>query len=349
MKVHNTTVVIGAQYGSEGKGVVVHRMALDNKYDAFVRVGGPNAGHSFIHRCERYTVQSVPVGFVDPDALLILGAGAVINPRVLQREVEMLESRGFNIRDRLHIDRNAALILPQHEDEEGHTKGELHQRIGSTGEGVGAARRCRIRRHPGVAPLVKHRQAGLDTLGTVGDTAHLLSRMDHILLEGTQGVGLSLIHGPWPYTTSADTGAAQLCADAGIGPSRVGKVMLVARTYPIRVGGNSGPLENEMDWDYFSEKLGRPTIERTTVTKKVRRIGAWDWDLFKRAVMLNGPMVDIALTFLDYLNPEDEFVQQYNGLSETSRDFIEKLAEYGPIRYIGTGMHERRGWTCVRL
>jgi adenylosuccinate synthase len=184
--------VVGAQYGSEGKGVVVHKLATERPFDLHVRTGGPNAGHSFVHEGKPYTVQCIPVGFVDRNSRLILGAGAVINPRILQREIVELERQGFEIRNRLFIDQNATVLSVQDEEAEGHTKGELHARIGSTGEGVGSARMRRIERVG--SRLVRQNIDYFTNFGTILDTTELIYQFvrRNILLEGTQGSGLSL-------------------------------------------------------------------------------------------------------------------------------------------------------------
>lgn len=350
MNTGKITVVVGAQFGSEGKGVVVHRMTQRRHYTHHVRVGGPNAGHSFIHEGEPYVVQAIPCGFVDRDSLLVLGAGAVINPRVLEREIQHLESRGWDIRGRLYIDHNATVLTERNELDEGHTKGEIHQRIGSTGEGVGAARMSRLARKTDERVLVSQRSEEFQGM-IICDTAPMINlKHADVLLEGTQGSGLSLTHGPWPYCTSADTNASQICADCGVSPLAVDEVVLVARTLPIRVAGNSGPLLGQMAWSQLSQRLGKDVEERTTVTKKVRRIGEWDDNLFARAVMLNRP-TSVAITFLDYLNPKDEFVQSRDMLSTESLGFIANLERDFDVKVevAGTGVHSRLGWTHVEF
>lgn len=299
------TAVVGAQYGSEGKGNIVKAMAY--QYDVHVRTGAPNAGHTIWYEGQQWKMRSVPCGWVNPSAKLIIGAGALIDIELLTDEVESLEAEGYSILDRLLIDRYAGIILPGHQRYENGVDGEAHRRIGSTGEGVGPCRMAKIGRTTvDVPPFYEYLRA-CDTMKDpfiICDTTRWLRSAwkvgQSILLEGTQGSGLSLTHGPWPYCTSNDTNAAQLCADAGIPPQHVTDVVLVARTFPIRVAGNSGPLYKETT---FQELGVHP--EQTTVTGKTRRIGQWDMGLLARAVVLNDP-TEIALTFCDYLGDKAE-------------------------------------------
>lgn len=337
------TAVIGAQYGSEGKGVVVNHIAKN--FDVHVRVGGSNAGHSFVHNGIIYKMQMIPCGWTNPNATLIIGRGALISMDVLKREYDQLRALDPTIEARLLVDHMAAVVDPILHNE-GHVGGELNMRIGSTGEGIGAARIARIQRD---RERIKHfyQVAGLYGLEHLvhEDTPHLIRHIGtNVLLEGTQGVGLSLIHGPWPYVTSSDVGAAQLCSDAGVPPQAVTDVLMVCRTYPIRVAGNSGPLANELTWAEMSERLGRPVSEQTTVTKLTRRVGMWDSNLIRRTVVLNAP-TQAAMMFLDYLDPKQE---GQTHLTEASIRWIrgfEKAFDV-PVRYAGVG---GEGWKVIDL
>lgn len=342
--------VVGAQYGSEGKGVIVAKIA--NNYDIHVRTGGPNAGHTFMHKDKKFVMQTVPCGWVNPEARLILGAGALISLDNLFNEIEAIRQVDPSIVERLMIDANAGVITDLHHDEEGGIEGDIHKRIGSTGKGVGAARRDRVMRDPEKLPRIKD----IDFRGTPvtpgmikEDTAMWMNKSidngGRVLLEGTQGQGLDLIHGPWPFVTSNGCSAAQLLADAGIGATRLTDVLLVARTFPIRVAGNSGPMEGEVDWDYISERVGYTVTEKTTVTKKVRRIAKWDDALFARSVALNDA-THVALTFMDYLNPVDEGKTSWASLSPASREFVEFVEiKFGVrVNMIGTG---GLGWNVI--
>lgn len=336
----NILAIIGAQYGSEGKGAIVSYLA--NDYDVHVRVGGPNAGHTIFHEGTKYKMQIIPCGWTNPNAWLMIGRGAIVNMDLLMEEIATLEKVFPKIRNRILIDKYAGILSKDFVDEEGHTSGELNQRIGSTGEGVGAARIARIKRDPSKFKRMIDVAENYQIRNMLHDTVLLMNRLNqsgaNILLEGTQGSGLSLIHGPWPYVTSADTNAGQLIADCGISPRAVNKILLVARTFPIRVAGNSGPLAGEITWEQMSERLGKDVVEHTTVTKKVRRIGSWDPDLVYQAVTINRP-TSIALTFLDYLEPKDEGKTNYGELSNQSLRFIDYLeTDFGvPVSLIKTG------------
>lgn len=337
-------IVVGGQYGSESKGNFASHIA--NEYDIFVRVGGPNAGHSFYYGDEKIVVQSLPCGWTNPDAWLVIGAGAVVSPEILLDEVERFSVFMPSIKSRLIVDGGATVLSHNEHMTEGGVDGELHKRIGSTGEGVGAARLGRIHRDPERFKLARDveslkRYVVENTHKVLTDS---IKTGKSVLIEGTQGSGLSLIHGPWPYCTTADTNASGIIADTGLAPTLVTGTMLVVRTYPIRVAGTSGPMRGEISWDILSSRLGKPVHEKTTVTKKTRRVSEWDSELFRKSVSLNQP-TSIALGFLDYVNPADEGKTDYNALSSESLHFIEMVEEEAeiemgrrvPVTMLGTG------------
>lgn len=333
--------VVGAQFGSEGKGVIVNRIA--DRYKIHVRVGGPNAGHSFYHKGNLYKMQVVPCGWTNPDALLVLGRGALINVEKLVEEIETIRLVDPKITERVFIDDKAGHLSPSFEAQEGGVDGEAHRRIGSTGKGVGPAREARIQRDPAWFSLMRDADVP-DMVKSMlcPDTDELLqdemSDGNNVLLEGTQGAGLSLIHGPWPYVTSADTNSGQFSADLGLPPRFINRCLLVARTYPIRVAGNSGPMFNEISWEEISDKMGRPTEERTTVTNKVRRIGLWDPNMFRRACRWNAP-TSVALTFMDYFSRLDEGKTSYDDLTDDAKKFTRYVEGQAgaPVSLVGTG------------
>lgn len=314
-------VVVGGQYGSEAKGHVTAQiikrelLAKDNDDIINVRVAGPNAGHTVYDAAgNKFAFRQVPVGAVLGNVSSVIAAGSEIDPEVLLAEIDLMVSKGHPAR--LYVDENATIIEDFHKRAE--ADGEMVTRLGSTAKGIGAARADRIWR---LAKRVKDDEAlvaELDRRGVfVSDTVDLLAywaTLDRvfIIVEGTQGYGLGLHLDAYPQVTSSDARAIDFLAMAGISPWQHGidstTVVIAARVFPIRVAGNSGPMAEETTW----EELGLPE-ERTTVTQKVRRVGHWDPELIRRAVLANGganqsqdrtPSVVVALTMIDQLIPE---------------------------------------------
>lgn len=324
--------LVGAQYGSEGKGHVAAHLLRSGDYDACVRVGGPNAGHTFHHQGLKFVSRSLPIGWVDPDTVLYIGPGAVVNPDLLRQEVEEVEQAGFHVKDRLYVDHRAAVVTTAQEHYEGGVDGDGHRRIGSTGEGVGMCRMARINRNA----FLFGDQWEYRTMGEiegmpwrVRDVSEMLAAHQRIMVEGTQGSGLSLTLGPWPYCTSADTNAAQLLSDCGIAPGRFDHTVLVARMNPIRVAGKSGPLDGETSW----EALGvEPEV--TTVTKKVRRVGMWDPVQLAEAVRVNSPAY-LVVMFADYQWPELKGKETF--------DDVPPVVVDGILRWV---VHQERALGC---
>lgn len=360
--------VIGAQYGSEGKGNTVAKIA--NRYGVHVRVGGPNAGHSFKANGQLFKMQSIPCGWVNPGATLILGRGMLISVEQLAEEFALVGKMDPTIVDRLKIDTKAGILSAWHHNMAGGTHGEAHRLYGSTGEGVGVARASRITDrkiaverkgplggfyHAGDLPMdqvprdFRDAWSQMLTHDTPGVIEEFREGGTHILLEGTQGSGLSLIHGPWPYVSNHDSNAGQLAADVGIPPRFVNRCLLVMRTLPIRVAGNSGPMQGELTWEQVSERVGKPVIEQTTVTKKTRRISEWDERIVAEAVKLNAP-TSIAINFVDYLSPEDEGKTEAADFSDKTWAFINyvhNLTLNTPVLLAGTGGD--LDWNVVKI
>lgn len=298
--------IIGAQYGSEGKGVVA--AALASRFGAAVRVGGPNAGHSFRipsdtdEGYQTYKMRGVPCAWVNPECFLAIGAGAVVDPDLLARELA-----GLPPDVRVYVDNRAAVVT--HDDAAAERSAGMVEAIGSTTEGVGIARSRKLSRRGDIARIVgEYEGPWPDRAYRVDKVADDLWEMDRsgvpIMLEGTQGMGLSIDHGTeYPFLTSSNVSAASLADQAGLPTSSVEHVFLVARTLPIRVHGNSGPMWDELQWDEVLSYSSAKEPERTTVTNKVRRIGRWDDALFDNAVRRNGPC-GVFLMFADYLEPE---------------------------------------------
>lgn len=290
-------VVVGGQFGSEGKGAITAALARKATQPlGVIRVGGSNAGHTVWDDDDNvWKLRHIPTpAVVCKGAKLLLGPGSEVDGTVLAQEIKTLEEAGFDILDRLTVDQSATMILPEYSLIE--TAGGLVDRIGSTGKGVGAARAARIMREA-------------ITFGGLGDTKHVIDQIlwagGTVLVEGTQGYGLGLHTEYYPQCTSSDCDAAAMMAMAGVVPwhpySDQLEIWIVFRSLPIRVAGNSGPLENETSWG----ALNLPE-EFTTVTKKVRRVGEWDADLATKALAANGgpgEKVKMVLTGLDLIVP----------------------------------------------
>lgn len=336
------TVLVGGQYGSEGKGAVAAHVA--NKYDVHVRVGSPNAGHTIWWSGDKHVMQSIPCGWINPNANIVIGRGALLNMKQLMKELVHILRYYPTFLDRLIIDGEAGILDEKFHEQEGGTEGEMHRRIGSTGEGVGPARVARINRDPSEFRQFKDvaKEYGLEKCIYENTPKYIAKAQNaglNILIEGTQGSALSLLHSHWPYCTSIDTNAAGIISEVGIAPSRVTDVLMVCRTYPIRVAGNSGPMKNEITWEELNRRVGGGVkAEKTTVTHKTRRIAEWDDELFEQACVLNCP-TSIALTFADYVDPVIRDCSD-RGVVVNSKPLKQFLAEHkleGRVDLIGTG------------
>jgi adenylosuccinate synthase len=336
--------VVGGQYGSEAKGAVCGYLGRTDyergDQHAAVRVAGPNAGHSVVDPSgHKWALRQVPVAAVTHrEARLYIAAGSEIDLDVLLGEVNALDQAGYEVSERLMIDWQATMVMPHHRQAE--TNADLTAKIGSTGKGIGAARAERIMRKAGIVNDIR-----LDPQLEVGDTAMALIdelvNDTHVVIEGTQGYGLGLHAGHYPQTTSSDCRAIDMLAMAGISPWApwVGydefDVWVVLRTFPIRVAGNSGPMKHELTWD----QVGQPE-EHTTVTQKVRRVGEWDADLAREAIMRNGgENCSVALMMVDYVFPELAGHFSREALEPHHYDWLaNKEREIGAqIHLLGTG------------
>lgn len=331
----NVDAIVGGFYGSEGKGGVVARIAPE--YDVLIRVGGPNAGHTVVKDGNRHCFYHVPSGALHNErATLVLGPGANIHLPTLFKEVEAAESLGVDIKSRLCIDPQANIIT----EEDRTAEADVVASVGSTGQGVGRA----------TAGRILQRGLGRTLARDCGELKPMLLRSLSIyeqayrsgarmLLEGTQGTGLSLYHGPYPYTTSRDTTISGTAGEAGIAATRIDQAIVVLRSYVIRVaspeGGTSGPMYKELEWEDVAKTAGvdGPTLrerERTSTTKRLRRVGLFDWTLMSKALLLNGA-TSLALTFADYLDPANAEATSWDELVPGTRDFIRRIEAFGSV------------------
>ena len=346
-------VVYGGQWGSEGKGQVLAAITRDTLARPHaeivgygVRVGGPNAGHTVRAKDGgMVNIQSIPsMCYAHPDEITpVIGAGGMVNPHVLQNEIAMLRDQGFT--GKVLVDPNTMVVQQKHiaEEHEAH----LDEHIGSTREGVGAALAEKIRRQPGVITIGNwhHPPSSLCEHIEVVDTVRLLNDAEvPIFVEGTQGYLLSIhTSGYYPFCTSRECGPEGILADVGLTPRafRNPEIVGVFRTFPIRVGGNSGGLPNEVDWVYMAQHHGVTTPERTTVTNRIRRIAKWDIETVIRVVRETRPTC-LAITFLDYLFPHTQYVRDQRGLmghAQDAWDWIQEVEEATgtSVRYVSTG------------
>ena len=335
------TIVVGGQFGSEGKGKVALELVRRASHEGavtVVRVGGANSGHTgYSSRGKRFALRQLPAGSIDRDVDVVFPAGFYLDLEVLRSEIAALKFP----EGRIFISENAQIVTEEHKRWE--ADGSLIAAIGSTGSGVGGAVIARVARGAKNIPL--HSVSALeartwaDLPGTVCDTTNLLraktDRGERIIVEGSQGFGLSLLDGGfWPKATSRTTTAAGALAETGLSPLDVDDVTLVIRSFPIRVAGDSGPLKDETTWEDIAKLTDRNADdlrEYTTVTRKLRRVGQFDLGLVRRAIQANKP-TRLVMNHLDYLgapydlaNPESrvrEFITSVEGGLGRSIDWL---------------------------
>jgi adenylosuccinate synthase len=344
-------VLVGGQWGSEGKGHIVSHLAPE--YSVLLRVGGPNAGHKvYLDAGKIHSFYHLPSGTLHaPESDLVLGPGAVLYVPKLMKEIADASVTS----DRLFIDPQAMIIEEADQKFEHRT---LRNSIASTAQGVGVATARKVMRnkYPGGPPVRLARDIP-ELQPFIKPTRQVLDRAfrdgKRVFLEGTQGTGLSLHHGEYEWVTSRDTTVSGCLADAGIAPSRVRRVIMVCRTYPIRVqnpdrkGSTSGPMGLEITYDELSSRSGIPVselrgTETTTTTGRQRRIAEFNWALLRQSSALNGP-TDIALSFADYLSSENRNARRYEQLTSQTIEFIEEVERVAsaPVSLISTKFEKR--------
>ena len=328
-------VVVGAQWGDEGKGKIV------DIYSPFAELvvrfaGGANAGHTLVVKGEKLILRLIPSGILHDNAICMIGQGTVIDPNDVLGEIEALGKRGVTLKGRLFVSERAHVVLPQHKLVDG-----LRERgknaIGTTKRGIGptyqdkAARRgVRIgnladkeglrkkvqRNIDGWTPEIRAAEEALPNVDEIVEQYHSMGQRlapfiadtttmladdlkagKNILLEGAQGTLLDIDHGTYPFVTSSSAVAGGACAGAGIGPSRIDRVVGIAKAYTTRVGG--GPFPTELD-DAIGKHLQDTGTEFGSVTGRPRRCGWLDLVVLRHAVNVNG-LDEIALTKLDVL------------------------------------------------
>ena len=320
-----STVVVGGFFGDEGKGKIISYLAKKDNPTIVVRGGaGPNAGHTIKDSNTTYKVRMLPSGFLNKNARVMIGPGVVVDPQVFLKEIQE-----FGVSGRAFMDNHCGIIEQNHLDQD--SKGRLKEKIGSTGSGTGPANAERAMRTLKMAKDVESLSSYIKDVPDEINSA--LKNKEEILVEETQGTHLSLWHGTYPFVTSKDVTAAGICADVGLGPKSVNEVLVVFKAYLTRVG--TGPMPGELGAEE-TEKKG--WAEFGTVTGRPRRAAEFDFNLARRAVMLNSA-TQIAITKLDVRFPECSGVKSMNELSSDAKSFIKNIEEKleVPVTLIGTG------------
>ena len=340
------SVIVGGQFGSEGKGkVALEWVRRDPTISIAIRPGGTNSGHTGYTKDGRaLTLRQLPAAAIDGNVKVVLPAGSYIDVELLEAEIKRV---GLGKND-LHIDPRAHVIRNEHIQWE--QTSQLVDSIGSTGSGTGAAVLSRLARYapsfPSGTPASETPDLEKYLVDTSALIAHALQKEERVLIEGTQGFGLSPIHGDaWPKCTSRDTTAASFLSEAGISPLDVDQVVLVVRCHPIRVAGRSGPLIGETTWDQIAAQAGTFTDlrEYTSVTKKVRRVGFFDPELVQRAIRVNAPTA-IVLNHLDYIDAE---MYGQGTLTSKAKEFIHHVEQSigHSVSFFGTDERTIHAWS----
>jgi adenylosuccinate synthase len=343
------TVVVGAQWGDEGKAKVIDLLAADHSYVVRYQ-GGHNAGHTVVVGDEKYALQLVPSGVLYPHIVPVIGNGVVVDLPTLFTEIDTLEGRGISCA-KLRVSSQAHLIFPWHQTLDAlfeQVRGD--SRIGTTLKGIGPAYADKARREgiragevldPGAfaasvksgavahnieivalggealdvdALVAQFAELGARLAPYVTDTVDLLHTAldaeDNLLLEGAQATFLDLDHGTYPFVTSSNPTAGGACVGTGIGPRYLDRIVGITKAYTTRVG--SGPFPTEL-LDETGDKLVDIGREFGTVTGRRRRTGWLDCVMLRKAVRLNS-LTELALTKLDVLDtfPEIKVCTEYD-------------------------------------
>jgi adenylosuccinate synthase len=330
-------VLLGAQWGDEGKGKVVDVIAPH--YDIIARFqGGPNAGHTLIFEGRKHVLHTIPSGVFRAGTINLVGNGVVIDPVIFLKEIQALKAAGVDVRDNLLISRRAHLILPTHRALDAASEAEKgSSKIGSTLKGIGPTYmdktgrnglrvgdlelpdfmdryRTLVKKHErllalydraGATPEAENEWlAAVEVLRTMPlvDSEHYLDQAlrsgKRILAEGAQGTLLDIDFGTYPFVTSSNTISAGACTGLGIAPNRIGKVVGIFKAYCTRVG--SGPFPTELN-DATGERIRQVGHEFGSTTGRARRCGWLDLPALHYAVMING-VTELAMMKADVLN-----------------------------------------------
>ncbi|HJA85702.1 MAG TPA: adenylosuccinate synthase [Candidatus Bacteroides avicola] len=317
-------VLLGLQWGDEGKGKVVD--VLTPRYDVVARFqGGPNAGHTLEFAGQKYVLRSIPSGIFQGDKVNLIGNGVVLDPALFKAEAEALEASGHPLKERLHISKKAHLILPTHRLlDAAYEMAKGDAKVGTTGKGIGPTYTDKVSRnglrvgdilHNFEAKYEAAKKRHIDILKSLDygpydlegmekawlegieylkqfhlvDSEHEVNRLldegKSVLCEGAQGTMLDVDFGSYPFVTSSNTICAGACTGLGVAPNKIGEVYGIFKAYCTRVG--AGPFPTEL-FDETGEKMCALGHEYGAVTGRKRRCGWIDLVALKYAVMVDG-------------------------------------------------------------
>ena len=334
-------VIVGTQWGDEGKGKIVHLMT--DRFDIVARYqGGHNAGHTVTIHEEKYVLHLIPSGILHPEKVCVIGNGVVVDPAALEEELKMLKD--FQLNDRLLISNRSHLIMPYHRAVEAAEENRLAERqIGTTSRGIGPCYEDKVGRRGirlgdlsdpelfkakletnvalkneiltnvyKVEPLdpgqiyVSYMKMAPKILSFMTDTAEYLNGAirsgKSILFEGAQGTLLDVDHGTYPYVTSSNATAGGACIGTGVAPSGIDGIIGIAKAYTTRVGG--GPFPTELT-DKTGEHIQSKGDEFGASTGRPRRCGWFDAVVVRYACLINN-IDTLVVTKLDVLDELDE-------------------------------------------
>ncbi|MGC3836667.1 adenylosuccinate synthetase [Moritella viscosa] len=295
-------VILGTQWGDEGKGKVVDLLTDRAKYVVRYQ-GGHNAGHTLVINGEKTVLHLIPSGILRSNVKCIIGNGVVLAPDALMTEVKMLEERGIPARERMLISEACPLILPYHVSLDAAREKALGKKaIGTTGRGIGPAYEDKVaRRGLRVGDLFNMEQFAVKLKEVMEyhnfQLQHYYNEPE-VSYEGAQGTLLDIDHGTYPYVTSSNTTAGGVATGSGFGPCHIDYVLGITKAYTTRVG--SGPFPTELD-DEIGNHLGTKGHEFGATTGRERRCGWFDAVAIKRAIQLNS-ITGFCLTKLDVLD-----------------------------------------------
>jgi adenylosuccinate synthase len=368
-------VLLGLQWGDEGKGKIVDVLTPD--YDIVARFqGGPNAGHTLEFEGQKYVLRSVPSGIFQGGKINIIGNGVVLDPALFKMEIEDLEASGHDLTQRLYISRKAHLILPTHRILDAANEAQKgSEKIGTTGKGIGPTYtdkisrngvrvgdiehnfeekyKAAIDRHKAMlksmdydydlAAIEKDWWAGIECIKRFKliDSDHFINKNlkenKKVLAEGAQGTMLDIDFGSYPFVTSSNTICAGSCTGLGVAPSKIGEVYGIFKAYCTRVG--SGPFPTELH-DETGQRMRDIGFEYGSVTGRPRRCGWIDLVALRYAVMIDG-VTQLIMMKSDVMDTFDTIKAcvAYNINGEETDDFPFEINENVKPVYI-----ELPGW-----